>query len=192
MTASKRTIFRHKALQQYEQSRNKTVLPRYVSPPVFVCLWILLGLLIIAGVAAWLGQVPTYVAGSGVVLDPGSTTQQGGNEAVAVVFVPATPSLTLRPGLPVQLQIGSTGPQVASTITTVEPGIVSPNEARDRYALGGVASAVITQPSVVVTARLGPSIPAQVYAGSIVSAQVQVGTRSVLSLLPGLGSLSGG
>ncbi len=192
MTASKRTIFRHKALQQYEQSRNKTVLPRYVSPPVFVCLWILLGLLIIAGVAAWLGQVPTYVAGSGVVLDPGSTTQQGGNEGVAVVFVPATPSLTLRPGLPVQLQIGSTGPQVASTITTVEPGIVSPNEARDRYALGGVASAVITQPSVVVTARLGPSIPAQVYAGSIVSAQVQVGTRSVLSLLPGLGSLSGG
>lgn len=192
MTASKRTIFRHKALQQYEQSRNKTVLPRYVSPPIFVCLWILLGLLIIAGVAAWLGQVPTYVAGSGVVLDPGSTTQQGGNEAVAVVFVPATPSLTLRPGLPVQLQIGSTGPQVASTITTVEPGIVSPNEARDRYALGGVASAVITQPSVVVTARLGPSIPAQAYAGSIVSAQVQVGTRSVLSLLPGLGSLSGG
>lgn len=192
MTASERTIFRHKALQQYEQSRNKTVLPRYVSPPVFVCLWILLGLLIIAGVAAWLGQVPTYVAGSGVVLDPGSTTQQGGNEAVAVVFVPATASLTLRPGLPVQLQIGSTGPQVASTITTVEPGIVSPNEARDRYALGGVASAVITQPSVVVTARLGPSIQAQAYAGSIVSAQVQVGTRSVLSLLPGLGSLSGG
>ena len=192
MTASKRTIFRHKALQQYEQSRNKTVLPCYVSPPIFVCLWILLGLLIIAGVAAWLGQVPTYVAGSGVVLDPGSTTQQGGNEGVAVVFVPATPSLTLRPGLPVQLQIGSTGPQLTTTIATVEPGIVSPNEARDRYALGGVASAVITQPSVVVTARLGPSIPAQVYAGSIVSAQVQVGTRSVLSLLPGLGSLSGG
>ena len=141
MTASERTIFRHKALQQYEQSRNKTVLPRYVSPPV---------------------------------------------------FVPATASLTLRPGLPVRLQIGSTGPQVASTITTVEPGIVSPNEARDRYALGGIASAVITQPSVVVTARLGPSIPAQAYAGSIVSAQVQMGTRSVLSLLPGLGSLSGG
>ena len=192
MTASKRTIFRHKALQQYEQSRNKTVLPRYVSPPIFVCLWILLGLLIIARVAAWLGQVPTYVARSGVVLDPGSTTQQGGNEGVAVVFVPATPSLTLRPGLPVQLQIGSTGPQLTTTIATVEPGMVSPNEARDRYALGGVASAVITQPSVVVTARLGPSIPAQVYAGSIVSAQVQVGTRSVLSLLPGLGSLSGG
>jgi len=192
MTASKRTIFRHKALQQYEQSRNKTVLPRYVSPPIFVCLWILLGLLIIAGVAAWLGRVPTYVAGSGVVLEPGSTTQQGSDEAVAVVFVPATPSLTLRPGLPVQLQIGATGPQVASTIMTVEPGIVSPSEARAQYALGGVAAAVITQPSVAVTARLGPSIPAQVYAGSIVSAQVQVGTRSVLSLLPGLGSLFGG
>jgi hypothetical protein len=189
---SKRTIFRHKALQQYEQSRNKTVLPRYVSPPVFVFLWILLGLLAIAGMAAWLGHVPTYVAGSGVVLDPGSTTQQRGNEAVAIIFVPATPSLALRPGLPVQVQIGSTGPQVASTIMTVEPGIVSPSEARDRYALGGVAPAVITQPSVVVTARLGSSIQAQVYAGSIVSAQVQVGTRSILSLLPGLGSLFGG
>jgi len=192
MTASKRTIFRHKALQQYEQSRNKTVLPRYVSPPVFVFLWVLLALLVISGVAAWLGQVPTYVAGSGVVLEPGSTTQQGSDEAVAVVFVPATPSLTLRPGLPVQLQIGSTGPQLTTTIATVAPGVVSPSEARTQYALGGVAAAVITQPSVAVTARLGPGIPAQMYAGSIVSAQVQVGTRSVLSLLPGLGSLFGG
>jgi hypothetical protein len=188
----KRTIFRDKALQQYEQSRNKTVLPRYVSPPVFVFLWVLLALLAIAGVAAWLGQVPTYVAASGVVLEPGSTTQQGSDEAVAVVFVPATPSLKLRPGLPIQLQIGSTGPQLTTTIATVAPGVVSPSEARAQYALGGVAAAVITQPSVAVTARLGPGISAQMYAGSIVSAQVQVGTQSVLSLLPGLGSLFGG
>jgi len=192
MTESKRAIFRHKALQQYQQSRNKTVLPRYVSPPVFVFLWILLVLLAIAGVAAWLGQVPTYVAGSGVVLEPGSTSQPGSDVAVAVVFVPATPSLALRPGMPVQLQIGSTGPQLTTTIATVVPEVVSPSEARTQYALGGVAAAVITQPSVAVTARLGSSIPAQVYAGSIVSAQVQVGTRSVLSLLPGLGSLIGG
>jgi hypothetical protein len=192
MTASKRTIFRDKALPHYEQSRNKTVLPRYVSPPVFVFLWVLLGLLAIAGVAAWLGQVPTYVAASGIILEPSSTTQQGSAEAVVVIFVPATPSLTLRPGLPVQLQIGSTGPQLATTIATVTPGVISPSEARAQYALGGVAAAVITQPSVAVTARLGPGISAQVYAGSIVSAQVQVGTQSVLSLLPGLGSLFGG
>jgi hypothetical protein len=192
MAASKRTIFRHKALPHYEQSRNKAVLPRYVSPPVFVFLWVLLGLLAIAGVAAWLGRVPTYVAASGIILEPGSTTQQGSAEAVAVIFVPASPSLTLRPGLPVQLQIGSTGPQLATTIATVAPGVVSPSEARAQYALGGMAAAVITQPSIVVTARLGTGISTQVYGGSIVNAQVQVGTQSVLSLLPGLGSLFGG
>ncbi len=59
--SSKRTIFRSKALQHYAASRQKDVLPRLVSPPVFVFFWILLGLLLVAGITAWLAQVPTYI-----------------------------------------------------------------------------------------------------------------------------------
>lgn len=186
---SKQTIFRSKALRQYMQGRNKAILPRYAFPPVFVFLWILLGLLIVAVIAAWLGQVPTYASGSGIILNPGNPLQQEGDGAVAVIFIPATPSLKLKTGLPIQVQIGSTGPQFVRTIATVEPGVMSPSEARQRYALGGAITAIISQPSLVVTVKLGPAIPAYLYAGSTVRAQLQVGSRSVLSLLPGLSSL---
>ena len=187
-----RAMFRNKALQYYAQSREKDVLPRFVAPPVFLFLWVLLGLLLVATLLAWLGQVPTYVAGSGVVLNQGVKTQPGGNEAVAVVFLPATPSLNVRAGLPVQVQIGTTGPQLTSTIDAVQPGVISPSDARKRYALTGDLAQVITQPSVVVTCRLGVTVSTQRYAGSLVGAQVQVGTRSVLSLLPVIGPLLGG
>lgn len=192
MSISKqRSIFRNKALQYYAQSREKDVLPRFVAPPVFIFLWVLLGLLLVATLLAWLGQVPTYVAGSGVVLNQGIKTQQGGNEVVAVVFLPATPSLHLRAGLPIQVQIGTTGPQLTGTIDTVQPGVISPSDARKRYSLNGDLAQVITQPSIAVTVRLGADVLAQMYAGSSVSAQVQVGTRSVLSLLPVIGQLIG-
>jgi hypothetical protein len=191
MAASKRTIFRNKAMQHYTQSREKDILPRFVAPPVFIFLWILLGLLFIATVLAWLEQVPTYVTGSGVVLDQGVGTQNGGNEAVAVVFLPATTSLKVTAGQPIQVQVGSSGPQLSGTIATVKPGVLSPSQARQQYGLNGSLAQVITQPSVAVTVQLGPGFSTQTYAGSIVNAQVQVGTRRVLSLLPWIGQLIG-
>ena len=187
MAASKRTIFRNKALHYYAQSRERDILPRFVAPPVFLFLWILLGLLLLAVLLAWESQVPTYASGSGVVLNQGIK----GDEAVAVVFLPATPSLKVRAGLPIQVQIGSTGPLLTSTIATVELGVISPSQARQRYALNGDLGQVITQPSIAVTVGLGPDVSTKLYAGSIVGAQVQVGTRRVLSLLPGIGQLIG-
>jgi len=178
-------------MQHYTQSREKDILPRFVAPPVFIFLWILLGLLFIATVLAWLEQVPTYVTGSGVVLDQGIGAQNGGNEAVAVVFLPATTSLKVTAGQPIQVQVGSPGPQLSGTIATVKPGVLSPSQARQQYGLTGGLAQVITQPSVAVTVQLGPGFSTQAYAGSIVNAQVQVGTRRVLSLLPWIGQLIG-
>lgn len=189
---TKQRIFRDKALQQYIQGKNKTILPRFASPPVFVFLWILLGLLLIASIAAWLAQVPTFVSGSGIISTPTGTTQQGGNEAFAVIFIPATALLKLHSGLPVQVQIGSTGPRVLGTITTVAADVTSPAAARKQYNLSGGLTAVITQPSFVVTASLGTTISPQLYASSTVTAQIQVGTQRVLSLFPGFGAPNGG
>ena len=186
MATSKRSIFRNKALKQYAQSKEKDILPRFVAPPVFLFLWILPGLLLVSVVVAWLGQIPTFVAGSGIVMKP--DTQTG--HTVAVIFLPATPTLKLHAGMPVLLQIGS-AEQMRSQIATVEPGVLSPSDAQQKYALNGALSQVITQPSIAVTVTLGQNIPAQTYAGSIVNAQVQVGTRDVLSLLPGVSALIG-
>ena len=191
--SSKRTIFRSKALQHYAASRQKDVLPRLVSPPVFVFFWILLGLLLVAGITAWLAQVPTYIVASGVVLDRGITQgQQASDEAVAVIFLPASHSLHVQTGQSLLLHIGSTATPLSYRIDRVEPGVLSPSAARKRYGLDSATSQAITEPSIVLTVSLGPAFPTHQYAGSLVSAQIQVGSQRVLSLLPGLGQLIGG
>jgi hypothetical protein len=193
MAVSKRSIFRGKALEHYAASRQKDVLPRLVSPPVFVFFWILLALLIVGGIVAWLTRVPTYIVGSGVVLDQGIVQgNQASGGAVAVVFLPANRTMHVRVGQVVLLQIGSSGTQLSYKVNQVIPGVISPSDARRRYQLDSTTGQIITGPSFVLTVNLGAAFPAQQYAGSMVSAQVQAGSQRVLSLLPGLGQLIGG
>jgi hypothetical protein len=184
------SIFRDRALKHYVQRREKDILPRFVSPSFFVFFWILLGLLAFVGLLAWSEQIPTYAAGSGVILAHSSHSKD--NEAVALVFLPSDHLLPLRLGLPIQVQVGAMGPHLTATIMKVEPGIISPYTARLRYALDGTESQVITQPSIVVIVGLGSMISARIYAGSFVRVQVQVGSRRILSFFPGLDRLIGG
>jgi hypothetical protein len=193
MAVSKRTIFRKKALEYYTTSRQKEVLPRYISPPVFVLLWFLLALVLFAILAAWLTRVPTYVVTEGVVLDQEIIQgQQASKGAIAIVFVPASHSAQVHVGQPILLQVGATGTQLLYTVQRVEPGVLSPNEARSRYGLDYATSHIISGPSKVLIISLGPAFPTQQYAGSTVSAQLQIGSQRVLSLLPGLGQWIGG
>jgi len=185
MAVSKRNIFRSKALEQYAASRQRDVLPRLVSPPVFVFFWILLGLLIVGGTLVWLTRVPVYVSGSGVVLDQGLMQgKQANGEAIAVIFLPAgRQEVHVQPGQLILLHIGSDGTQLTYKVKDVDPGVISPSAARSRYGLDSATSQVITGPSLVLSVILGPAFPARQYAGSIVSAQVQAGSQRVLSLL---------
>jgi anti-sigma factor RsiW len=188
-----RSIYRDEAIQRYIEKREKGILPHLVAPPVLLFLWILLGLLLAAGILAWFAQVPTYLAGSGIILEQqSSSTSSGQREATALIFFPALSASQIRAGLPIQVQPGSTGPTLTTKIDQVEPGILSPSAARTRYALDSSVSQLLTQPVVAVEVRLGPTISTQMYAGSTVSAQVQVGSRRVLSLLPGFERLIGG
>jgi hypothetical protein len=193
MAVPKRNIFRGKALQYYAASRQKDVLPRLVSPPVFVFFRILLVLLLVAGVTSWLTRVPTYVVASGVVLDRGSAQgQQAGDQAIAVVFLPASHASQVHTGQSILLQIGLSGTQLTYRVEHIEPGILSPSAARQRYGLDSATSQLVAGPSLVLTVNLGPAFPAHQYAGSLVNAQLQVGSQRVLSLLPGLGQWIGG
>lgn len=186
MTASRRPIFRDQAMQRYAQCMEKDVLPRTATPPVFIFLWILLGLLIAATITAWLGQIPVFVSCSGII-----QAEQGSNRAVVVVFLPANYLSKVQAGQPVQLQIASTGQQINGAIDKIEPGIVSPAQARQQYKLGNAGSQIVSGPSVVVMVRLNYSISMSTYEGSIVYAQAQVGSQRILSLLPGLKALIG-
>ena len=193
---SKRTkapgsIFRDQALKSYIERREKDVLPQLVTPPVFLFLWMLLGLLITAGFLARSAQVPVNQEGTGINIDQPKPTSTGQREAVAVFFIPSDNTPKVRARLPIQVQVGTTGPQFTGTIGAVEPAVISPDEARQRFALDNAALQVVSGPSVAVTVPLGHAFPAQTFAGSVVHAQVQVGTQRLLSLLPGLGPLIG-
>jgi hypothetical protein len=173
-------LFRRQALEHYVQSRERTILPRLVRPPVFPLLWLLLGLAGLALLVAWQGQIPLYVSGSGVVLERG---------AIVLAFLPASPThpLQIHPGAPVHLQIGTPAQTINSTVEHVETGVLSPANIQKRYGSGDRIAQIITGPSIVISIKLS----APFYAGSVVNVQVQVGTTRVLSLLSGSAMSSG-
>src|SRR5207247_11480292 len=103
------SIFRQNAITAYKRGVEKAVVPRLISWPIIVCLWLLLAVLIAAGFLAWDVQVPTYVDGSGILLARGDMLQPEYGEMVAVVFLPADQSAHMRVGLPVDVQIASAG-----------------------------------------------------------------------------------
>jgi hypothetical protein len=171
----KSSIFRSKVVQKYMQNSEKNVLPRIVAPPVFAFCWVVLTLLIAAGIAVWSGRVPIYLIGSGIVLDATSHQSDG---VTAVVLLSSGGVSRLRTGLPVRIQIGHNGPVLDRTINAISEQPLSPAQVHQLYGLE------IAEPAFVLTVGLGPTIAGHLYAGSLVQAQIQVGTQSLLSLFP--------
>src|SRR5436305_1225495 len=85
-----RSIFRGQALQKYRQNQEKSVLPHLITPPTFLLFWIILVILMSAGIISWLGQIPLYVTGSGVVLDKTSLSHLSSDTATAVILLTAS------------------------------------------------------------------------------------------------------
>lgn len=180
---SKRSIFRDQAIQKYRQNQEKSVLPRIVAPPVFLFFWILLAILTAAGVVAWLGQVPLYVTGVGVVLEKDALSHEGNDEAVAVVPLPTRDAFHIHRGLLSEIQIGSTGPALTRTVDAMSPTMLSPSEVQRLYGI------TMSDPAQIVSIRLGSGISRRIYAGSPVHVRIQIGSRRLLSLFPLFSSL---
>jgi hypothetical protein len=164
-------------------------------------LWILLGLLLALGLFSWSVQVPLYLKGSGLVLNKvqgarlqGDMQSGGGEvreESLAVVFLPSGLAQSLHIGLPVRIQLGSKGPYLLSSISQIEPGVISPYSACRSYGVDANCSHFISQPSVVAMAWLGSALPVTLYAGSTLTAEVEVGKQRLLPLLLGGKRLQG-
>jgi hypothetical protein len=100
--------------------------------------------------------------------------------------VPATPAPALHVGAALTLQIVLTGEQLTGTINSVLPGMLTPDQARERYALDGDLALVITQPSLVVRVQVRSPLPVDAAGNLSITTQVQVGSQSALSLFPTL------
>jgi hypothetical protein len=186
MSVPNHPIFRENAVKHYMQSRDTDTLPRFISLPVALFLWILLGLLLVVGGLAWYEQVPTYASGNGVVLSSKYAPPYAHQEAVAVAFFAVGLANHLHVGQTVSVRFASSTQSLKGTVLAVNP-VVSPDAAVRRY---GLDASLITQPSAVMLIKLDNISPV-LYAGSTLTVNVRIGSRRIISLLPGIGRLFG-
>jgi hypothetical protein len=91
----------------------------------------------------------------------------------------------------VQLHVGSSDQLANASITSVASMSLSPDEIRRQYHLDGTLSLLVTQPAVAVEVKLDSAPFTSQYLGSVVTAQVQIGSQRVLSVLPFVGPMIG-
>ena len=181
MPSSEQPIFRDSAIKRYHQRQEQGVLLRVASPPAFAIFWLVSLFFLGAGGLAWATQVPVSVDGQGIVVEQNSTGQSG-HEVVAQLFFPPDQQAKLHTGQSAIVSIGSTATNITGIVEHVTTTVISPDEARSHYNLQGGLGEVITEPSIVVTIHILQY--SQTYAGSLCSAQIYIGSQSVLSLLP--------
>lgn len=184
-----RAIFRETALDAYRRRTTRDVVPRLTYWPIIVGMWLLLAVLLGAVAWAWAVRVPTYVSAPGVIPTSGDMSRTTGGETAAL-FVSPDQSDRLRVGQPVHAQIGSFGEHATGKVAAIEPGVIGPDAAQDRYRIDE-STDVITQPSRVVILRLDEASQSMASGGSRLDAQIQVGTQPLLALFPGVGKLFG-
>ncbi len=183
MPSSERSIFRDSAIKRYHQRQEQGVILRVASPPAFAIFWLVSLFLLGAGGLAWATQVPISVNGQGIVIEQNPTGQIG-HEVVALLFFPPDQQAKLRAGQSATVSIGPTATNITGTVEQVATAVISPDMARSRFNLQGGLAQIITEPSIIVTIHIGSVTAMQMYAGSLCSAQVNIGSQRVLSLLP--------
>jgi hypothetical protein len=182
-------IFREKALRLYHQNQQKIILLRLVRPRLFAYIWGLLACMALLAGLAWSAHVPVTISGVGLVTELDGSLQPG--MAVLSLLPPESlKQLGLEQRVLVRGRDAKT--QLVARIIRIEPQVLSPDAIRRRFGLSGALAGAVDSPAAVAVARIeaGPAgLDPALYAGSQSRIDVEIGSRRVLSVLPGLGSL---
>lgn len=193
-----RTIFRVEALRRYAQGEDKAVPLQFTSPRIIRFLWGLIGLLLVGGLLLWLMRVPVYTSGVAVPISTGYPSSASpsvshwnpNNEPLVAVFLPSNSISQLHVGQRVFWRFSKTDLRVSRFVLEVSLEVNSPYELQQKFGLRGKAASAISEPAVVAFAKLQPvpnALPAPAYLGTVYPAEVEVGTRRVISFLPLVG-----
>ncbi|GCE30846.1 hypothetical protein KDA_63300 [Dictyobacter alpinus] len=188
----RRPLFREHALQQYMQRRENDILPRIVSPPVFLFSWLLFALVIGSGVVAWLTRVPIYVNSAGVAVSNEYSINARQSEVNVLVFVPVNTSNAVRSGAHGITQFASSSQSFEGTITHLDSIVLSPGTIQRQYQLSCSTAQQIRVPSVAVSMYVVIPAGMHIYSGMPLQTRIQTGTQRVLALIPILGGWIGG
>lgn len=174
------------------QKQERHVVLRLVSPRVLLSLWLLLLLAIGGGMLIWSIQEPVFLQGKGLVVQPKAANGKNAQEIVVLLLFPPGQEAKLKVSQPVHISIAPANITFTSTIQTIEAGTMSPSEISTQLnaQLSLAQTLSGSGPSVVALAPVEPMSLAQTYLGSQCQVQVQIGSRSVLSLLPGYSNVA--
>lgn len=187
MATPDQSIFRQRAIDTYMQRQERHVVLRLVSPRMFLSLWLLLMLAVGGGVLVWSIQSPIMVQGKGLVVQPKAVKGKKAPAIVALLLLPPDQQANLRVGQPVTMSIMNANMTFNTTIQTLESGVMSPVDIGTQINVQLPLVQTLSGPAVVALAPIEPASQARTYLGSQAQVQVQIGSRSMLSLLPGYG-----
>jgi hypothetical protein len=185
-----RSIFRKRALEKYMQKQEMHTILRLVSPRIFGFLWAFILLAICAGAVVWSIKEPIVIQGKGVIVQQKAANGKKA-QIVVLLLLPSDQQSSLKVGQPVSISIASANINFMSSIGMVEAGVMSPAAISMQVNLQLPASLAqtIAGPSIVASAPVEPMSLAQTYIGSQCDAQVQIGTQSAFSFIPGFNAV---
>jgi hypothetical protein len=173
-------IFRANAIRSYIAGREETVFPRFVSPRVFIYLWILMALLLSMVMVAWYIKYPIY--DSAMAIATGDNSSQAAARVKLVVLLPPTMQIDG------PLILTSAQGRLNTTVLQLSSQAVSPKEFRERFALDPAVELLVSQPvKVAVIEAENPGLPADLYNGGFFQVNVQTGSQRVISMVPVIG-----
>lgn len=186
----KRSIFRTEAVERHIAAREKSIWPRFIRPRVFLFLWILFGLLLLAGGLTWLAQVPIYASGRAVIAQANPATSEG--EVTMIAFlVPSVLELErLEAGESIYLFLQEESEPVELVISEVEPQVLTPEMVQEKFLLTDELMQFVIGPAAVVQIRSPAQLdnkPITTHVGLSYRVDVEIGSQRVVSLIPYLG-----
>jgi hypothetical protein len=183
-------VFRSQALQRYMNRHEKAVFPKLIAPRTFIYLWLIVGLLFIAGLCALFADIPLYAPALAVVVEGDKNQEQESKEIQIVLLLSPDYLPQLDVNQTVFFRMNNGGALAREHINRLEPRILSASAVRSRFALSGNAATRVNESAVVAFIPLGPlpsGMEAASYLGTSYEAQVEIGHRRLISLLPLVG-----
>jgi hypothetical protein len=182
--------FRAAAVDRYRARRAENAAPALSLPRTRTATWLVGGLLVGVMAMAWFIRLPVYVPGVAVIVD-----SPQGPQIATLVAADSLPRLQV--GQAVHVAIGGNNQRLHRTITQLDGASLSPDDVPRRLALSELARGMVVMLDGPTTIAFAPlesvpgQYPAKAYVGSVVRADVEVGTRSILGLVPPFDRLAG-
>jgi hypothetical protein len=187
MKSTSRPIFRPEAVRRYTERRERSVLPPLVSTPVMDFLWYFVALLVFAGVAVWLTNIPVYSSGLAIAIDNRNRLTNIQADAALLVLLPPQAQPALAEGKTVLVQVNTSSKPLRQKVITFESDSSQVRDILSRFGLSNHPAVLSVQPAALAFTDLEP-MPGKPsltdYIGSVFRVDIQVGSRQAASLLP--------